>query len=207
VTAELFALSWVYYIAVSRGAVCTERKHQLSCLCWGEFATVYQPSCLYWNKAAAKLFTVYWDDFNTIKQLSCLSRKRAKAKMFAWEEANQCNSQVIWTERKWQPCCLRLSVLNTVLQLSCLDSWSVWAEMSYLQCTSQAVFPERSTSQAVCDETGLLQHTSWAVFTGKSASRAVWAEMSLLQRTSRALFTERMHQLSCLRWDDFTTAY
>ena len=183
-------------LCISR-AVCTEIKQQ--------------PSYL------------YWDDFNTIKQLSCLSRKRAKAKMFAWEEANQCNSQVIWTERKWQPCCLRLSVLNTVLQLSCLDSWSVWAEMSYLQCTSQAVFPERSTSQAVCDETGLLQHTSWAVFTGKvpaelfgprwvyysvlaepyslkeSTSWAVCAEMILLLRTSRPVFTEGKPQPSCLR--------
>jgi len=71
-------------------AVCTERKHQPSCLRWDEFTTVYQPSYLHWKKAPAELFAreqhqpncLHWEMFTTVYQPSCLRCKKTPAEMF-----------------------------------------------------------------------------------------------------------------------------
>jgi hypothetical protein len=50
-------------------AVWMERKHQQICLCYYEFTTVYQPSCLRWKKVAAKLLMLRWFKYNETAEL------------------------------------------------------------------------------------------------------------------------------------------
>jgi len=107
-------------------AISTERmKHQLSCLHWNKFTTVYQTRCLHW-KEKRQPSSLLWDEFTTVYQPSCLYwKERAKAQPFAL-----------------------LCVYNSVpAELFALKGYStsraICIAMSLQQCTSRAVCTER----------------------------------------------------------------